>query len=97
MQTIIRLSTLGINWLVYSSKDSAQFSRTIKGSILFLIASALATHFGIDVTEITDSFLALVVELGKVATAGYAVWGAFNKVRSTLGRTNAVLNDQQLQ
>lgn len=89
--------TLALNWLVLSSKDSEKLSKTVTGSLIFVVASTIATALGVDgVKEMTDSVVNFVVVAGQLVSAGYAVYGAVVKVKRTVGGTNAVLNDPQL-
>lgn len=90
-------TTLVLNWLMFSSQDSTKFASTVKGSAVYALIVAVAPllHFN-GAPELIDKLISLVVAVGQVASAVWAIYGAMRKVGTTLGGTNAVLNDRML-
>ncbi len=86
------------NWLVISSADSDKLSSTLKGSIVFVILTALASTLHISgFTEASNSFVDALVEVCRAVAAIYACYGAFRKVSRTVGGTNEMLKDRTIQ
>lgn len=92
MKNILGFLIVASQWLVKSSKDKTKFSATIKGSAYYLLVMAIAGAIGVNgLEEGADSLVDLLVAIGQVITAVYAVYGAVRKIDLTARGRNSVL------
>lgn len=86
-----------LHWIVLSSEDSSKISKSILGFGSLVISFLVFAHVNTSgMPELLQAFITFVDWALKAISAAVTVWGMFRKVSSTLGGTNAVLNDRQL-
>lgn len=81
-------------WLITSSKDNTKLSATSIGFAVYAFVSLMAGHFALgpeDVKAMTDGIDNFALTLGQLLSAGYTLWGAYRKVKTTVTGENAVI------
>ncbi len=82
------------NWLLLSSKDSANFSLTIKAGLAWVIAvMAYANLPTYNLPVMSDQIVEAVMILVQWISATVTLYGLWRKIIRTWNGENAVVND----